>query len=117
MRTTTMSGVVTDAELFDAAAAVVGDPRFSPDHRALVDLTAVERAAVTHGGLENVARLLAGAIDGQAEHPRVAVVAPASPELRALVAHYAQYAATARVPYEYRVFASVDEARGWLRTE
>jgi hypothetical protein len=114
VRTTMMSGTVTDAELFDAAAAVIGDPRFTPAHRALIDLTRIEQASVTPAGLEHVAGLLAGAIDPHGAPPRVAVVVTPAPEVLALVRQYERLAAAARVPYDYRVFEATDEARHWL---
>ena len=116
LRTTTMTGVVTDAELVDAAAAVVGDPDLDPAQRALINLTGIGGLEVTPAGLREVADLLAGALEGSPARPRVAVLA-AAPRALSLVRIYERFAERVRVPYDYQVFESEAEARAWLGVE
>ena len=114
LRISWLEGVVTDAELLDAYARIVGTPQYDLGYDVVVDTTALTRAEVTHEGLRALAALVAEGTEGLHVGPHVALIAP-EPRVNSLARVFTELAASARVPFEYRVFSDPVEARRWLR--
>ena len=114
LRTSLMSGTVTDVELVGAYAAVIAAEDYDPTLDDIVDTRTVVRIEVTPDGVREVARLVA-TMDARNPGTRVAIVAPGGAAY-VMARLYGFYREAQHAPAEHRVFRDLDEAQGWMES-
>lgn len=113
LRTSTMTGVVTDRELIDAYVALVEAPDYDPTLDDLVDASAVARVEVTPDGVREVARVIA-TMDARNPGTRIAIVAPGGSAF-VMARLFTFYREAQGAPARHRVFRDAAEAGSWVR--
>jgi hypothetical protein len=108
-----VSGLVTEAELVDAARKLTADPSLPPGRRELVDLGGAEPSAITPPVLKRVAAIFTASDEKPAES-RVAFYAPGD-LFFGLSRMYEAYRSASGV--QMRIFRDLREARAWLGIE
>jgi len=114
LRTSAMTGVVTDAELVAAYRGLIEAPDYDATLDDLVDTSGIVRLEVTPDGIRDVARVVAS-MDARNPGTRVAIVAPGGAAY-VMARLYGFYREAQRAPAEHRVFRAAVEATAWLTT-
>jgi len=115
LRHAVASDTLTDRDLLEAWGDALADPAYDPAADNLVDMSGVQRFAVTPQGAQRLADVMAMCAKPPAPgvRPRVAFVAPDDYAFR-ILRMYEMYRERQGAPARFFVCRSVEEARCWL---
>jgi hypothetical protein len=108
-------GTLTDRDLLEAWGDALADPAYDPAADNLVDVSGAERFAVTPGGAQRLANVMAmcARLPAAGIRPRVAFVAP-DDDAFTVLRLYEMYRELQGSPSRFFVCRTMEEARCWL---